>query len=736
MSLQDINIKREYRSLVHEIARDFYIPLLSCAVSYDRAVGYFSSSILAQIMAGIAGLRNNGGRIRLVASPYLSDEDITAIKAGYKKREEVIALAIERELREPVNDFEKEHLNILANLIADGVLDIKVAFTERDNKMGMYHEKMGLISDNDGNTVAFSGSMNETTSGLELNYEAIDVYCSWGSKDEEARVYDKRRAFDAIWNDKEQGIRTIEFPKLKQDIINKYRKSTPNWDAPAFLPPEPVVTEELVKKEVYYPKRPQWFMPRQYQIDAIDKWTKAGCRGIFDMATGTGKTLTALEAITTLSERLKNKLAVIVVVPYQHLVDQWVEDIEKFNIKPIIGYSSSPQKDWARRLGNAVRDQKIGATGKDFFLFICTNATFTSDKVQSQIEKIKGDILLVVDEAHNAGAPRFLELLHEIYTYRLALSATIDRHNDTEGTKRLFGFFGDKCIEYTLEEAIANRTLTKYYYYPVLTYLSHEEYEEYLQLTQEISKCMIIGDNGKRMLSEHGKRLALKRARVVAGAQDKLPTLEKVIRPYKDQKHILVYCGSTNVFDESKETSETEERDIRQVVAVSKLLGNKLNMKVARFTSEEDMKTRAALKKDFAEGANLQALIAIKCLDEGVNIPAIRVAFIMASTTNPKEYIQRRGRVLRTFKDPTTGKEKEYAEIFDFITLPRPLNNVPYLTADQQQMDLPLIKRELARAEDFANLALNMPDAKKILDEIKEAYGINNYLLTSEEEYL
>lgn len=736
MSLQDINIKREYRSLVHEIARDFYIPLLSCAVSYDRAVGYFSSTILAQIMAGIAGLRNNGGRIRLIASPYLSDEDITAIKAGYKKREDVIALSIERELREPVNDFEKEHLNILANLIADGVLDIKVAFTERNNKMGMYHEKMGLISDNDGNTVAFSGSMNETTSGLELNYEAIDVYCSWGSKDEKARVYDKRRAFDAIWNDKEQGIRTIEFPKLKQDIINKYRKSTPNWNAPAFLPPEPVVTEELVKKEVYYPKRPQWFMPRQYQIDAIDKWTKAGCRGIFDMATGTGKTLTALEAITTLSERLKNKLAVIVVVPYQHLVDQWVEDIEKFNIKPIIGYSSSPQKDWARRLGNTVRDQKIGATGKDFFLFICTNATFTSDKVQSQIEKIKGDILLVVDEAHNAGAPKFIELLNDAYKYRLALSATIDRHNDKGGTQKLFDFFGDKCIEYTLEEAINNGVLTKYYYYPILTYLNAEEHEEYLRLTQAIGKYVMIDKDGKSVLNEHAKRLLLQRARIIAGAQDKLPKLEEAIQPYKDKKHILVYCGSTNVLDATADESETESNDLRQVIAVSKLLGNKLNMKVARFTSEEDMQTRARLKKGFAEGVDIQALIAIKCLDEGVNIPAIKTAFILASTTNPKEYIQRRGRVLRTFTDPETKKVKEYAEIFDFITLPRPLNNIAYLSEDQIKKDLPLIKRELKRAEDFANLSLNMPNAKKIIDEIKDAYSLKDYVVKPEEEYL
>ena len=177
MSLQEVAIQRDYRSLVHDIAREFYIPLLSRAVFYDRAVGFFSSTILAQIAAGITGLRNNGGKIRLVASPHLSDEDIQAIQSGYKRREDVIASAIQNAMTEPKNDFEKEHLNILANLIADGVLDIKIAFTEKNGKMGMYHEKLGLIGDSQGNVVAFSGSMNESTTALTLNYEAIDVYC-------------------------------------------------------------------------------------------------------------------------------------------------------------------------------------------------------------------------------------------------------------------------------------------------------------------------------------------------------------------------------------------------------------------------------------------------------------------------------------------------------------------------------------------------------------------------------
>lgn len=740
MSLKDVTVKREYRSQIHEIARDFYIPLLSNAIVYDRAVGFFSSSILSKIISGITELRNNGGKVRLVVSPNLSDEDIQAIRSGYKRREDVIVSAIRRDLKEPVDDFEKEHLNILANLIADGVLDIKVAVTENNGGMGMYHEKMGLISDAEHNTVAFSGSMNESTNALVSNYEAIDVYCSWKPEDID-RVTDKRKAFDSIWNDTEKGIKTIYFPELKQEIIERYRTGSPDWHKAPLLPPiaGPVNAEPVIETEDRYPRLPGWFKSRKYQDDAIANWATAGYRGIFDMATGTGKTLTALEAITKLEDEQRKKdkkLAVIVVVPYQHLVEQWVDDIEQFNIKPIIGYSSSKQRDWARRLDNAIRDQKAGVSQKDFFLFICTNATFVSDKVQTALQKVKSDVLLVVDEAHNAGAPRFLNTLTDLYTYRLALSATIDRHNDAEGTARLFDFFGDKCIEYTLEEAIEKGVLTKYYYYPVKTYLTPMELEDYLQITMEISKCMIIGKDGKRTLSERGKRLALKRARIVAGAQDKLSSLEKEIAPYKDKNHILVYCGSTNVLDENSDTSETEDNDIRQIEAVTKLLGNKLNMKVARFTSEEDMATRAVIKTDFANGDTLQALIAIKCLDEGVNIPAIRTAFILASTTNPKEYIQRRGRVLRTFVDPKTKKVKETAAIYDFITLPRRLDNIHYLSENQRKLELPLVKRELERAEDFARLALNMADAKKVIDEIKEAYSINDYLITTEEEYL
>ena len=216
------------------------------------------------------------------------------------------------------------------------------------------------------------------------------------------------------------------------------------------------------------------------------------------MATGTGKTLTGLGAVSQLSESLNDNLAVIILCPYQHLVEQWVEDIVRFNISPIIGYSSSSQKDWKERLSKAIRDQRI-RDDKRFFCFISTNATFKSIFVQEQISKIKSKKLLLVDEAHNVGALSVSKLLDNRFDYRLALSATLDRHNDEEGTAFLYSFFGRKCIEYDLERAIAESKLTPYKYYPIIVTLSEEELREYEILSQEIGRC-VINKNGKKKL--------------------------------------------------------------------------------------------------------------------------------------------------------------------------------------------------------------------------------------------
>lgn len=727
MSLKDYDseIKSEYRSLIDNVVQDFYIPLLKEADSYKRAVGFFSSTALIEISKGIGSMTERGGHIQIVASPYLSDEDLAAIKNGYEEREKIIEGALLRSLSDEHADYySMQRLNLLAALIADGILDIRIAYTENKNRIGMYHEKMGIIEDTEGNRIAFSGSMNESLTAMAVNYETIDVFCNWREGSDSDRVTLKSNAFYSIWNDSEPNIKVREFSAISNALIERYRKCPPDFG----------LDEEQFKRIMHYHRELQKASSKAlpvgaripdditlfpYQEEAISVWVGENYRGIFDMATGTGKTYTGLGAISKLSEDLNDDLAVIIVCPYQHLVEQWVEDIVRFNIKPIIGYSSSAQKDWKRRLSKAVLDQKI-RKDKSFFCFVCTNATFTNAYVQEQISKIKSPILLVVDEAHNFGARSYVRLLDDRFTYRLALSATLERHRDEEGTELLYNFFGKKCIEYTLERAIEEDKLTWYKYYPVLVYLNEDELTGYEQLSYEMSKCFIKDKNGRYKLNKRGELLALKRARIVAGAQEKLEALKEQMKPYAKDNNILVYCGATNVLDENADVYDIDESEVRQIEAVTRILGNDLGMEVARFTSQENIESRAMIKEQFLKGDRLQAIVAIKCLDEGVNIPGIRTAFILASTTNPKEYIQRRGRVLRK------AQNKDIAEIYDFVTLPRPLDEVSSLTAEQAQRDKALVKNELARIKEFGRLSENSMISNELIWDIEEAYHLTD----------
>lgn len=721
MSLKDVELKKEYRSLLDNVVQDFYIPLLKDATLYQRAVGFFSSSSLVEISKGIAAMAEAGGKIQIVASPYLSDEDIEAIKKGYADRDKIIEGALIASLSdEHIDYYSMERLNLLANLIATGILDIRIAYTEDSKGIGMYHEKMGIITDAEGNHVAFSGSMNESATAMLVNYETIDVFRSWGDESEQERVTLKQNAFFSIWNDTEPNIHVLEFPKVTETLIEKYRKKAPDFgldrqqysgarhrhSGSAFSQP----MGARVPKELEF---------HEYQKEAIASWAGENYRGIYDMATGTGKTYTGLGSIAKISEDLDDELAVIIVCPYQHLVEQWVEDIVKFNMKPIIGYSASAQKDWKKRLSNAIRDQKI-RNDKRFFCFVTTNATFASNYVQEQISKIKMPILLVVDEAHNFGARTYARCLDDRFTYRLALSATLERHRDEEGTALLYSFFGKKCIEYPLSRAIDEDKLTRYKYFPVVVYLNDDELLHYEQLSYEMSKCLIKDKRGKWKLNKRGEILALQRSRIVAGATEKLTALREQILPYARKNNLLVYCGATNVLDERADQSSTDEGDVRQIEAVTNILGNELGMSVSKFTADEDMETRALIIDQFQKKGRLQAIVAIKCLDEGVNIPGIRTAFILASTTNPKEYIQRRGRVLR--KAPG----KEFAEIYDFVTLPRPLDSVSAMTEDQAKRDMALVRNELARIKEFGRLSMNPMDAESLIWEIQDAYHITS----------
>lgn len=718
LSYRNINILRSYKTNKNDIIMEFYNPILNTSILYERAVGFFSSYALIELSKGISGLIRNGGKIRFIVSPILSNEDIDAISKGYDERE-IVQDALLREFHEPEDESDSERLNWLAHLISIGCMEIKVAFTPDNRKNGMYHEKIGIIYDAEGNRVAFTGSMNETSNAFHNNFESIVVFNSLVEEDVN-RVDDIENDFDSLWSGREKNITVIEFPRVLKDKLLSYKKDDINLDLDEL---EFIKKEKILKPGL--PAIPYGVELHDYQKEAIDRWAEKGYCGIFDMATGTGKTFTGLGAAVRLYSD-KHKMALIIVCPYQHLVEQWVEDIIKFNFIPTIGYSNSQQRDWKNRLSNDILDFRLGVI--DVFCFVTTNATYSSEYVQNQLNKLGPNTLIIIDEAHNFGAEYLRRTLNTKFEYRLALSATLERHKDEEGTQSLYDYFGDKCIEYGLDRAIREDKLTPYYYYPRIVYLSNNELVQYRDISKRIAKQCFADKYGKVSITEKGKKLLIERSRIVAGAISKINLLKELMQNYKNDSHILVYCGATRSYDSLSDESERDEEGERQIVSVSKMLGLELGMKVTHFTSSESPVERELIKRRFADANPYQVIVAIKCLDEGVNIPSIKTAFILASSTNPKEYIQRRGRVLRKFPN------KQYATIYDFITLPTPLDSVNY-ESESSRFDLSLVKKEIKRMKEFGEISINPSEADRLVTELVETYGLDLYVIDEEEFY-
>lgn len=622
MSFRDIPLLRYYKTYKNNVVKEFYTPVLKQAVLYQRAVGFFTSGALIDLTKGLRGLTRNHGKIQFIVSPRLSEEDIAAINKGYEQKE-IIGRALMRDFKEPENYYEEERLNFLAYLIEEGFLDIKVAFTPPQKATGMYHEKVGIVTDENGNKIVFTGSLNETINAFHVNSESIVVFKSW--EESKAYVDEIQRDFEQLWDKQDDDLEILDFPKVLKEKFEVMRK--PDLDdffkSESYVEEDDNPAEEESIPDRGIPHTPTGFDFREYQKDAIKEWAQHEYRGILDMATGTGKTYTGLGAVVHLYEE-KKRLAIVIVCPYQHLVEQWVEDIELFNMNPTIGYSASKQHDWKKRLENDVLDFSLGVI--DTFCFVTTNATY-------------------------------------------------------------------------------------------LVYLDDEEYERYKELSYLASKECHKDRHGKLIITEKGKRLLLKRARVVAGAKSKLTKLRELMEKYKDDTHILVYCGATRTQDFLNDTSDRDEEGERQIVSVSKMLGNELGMKVTHFTSNESAEEREVIKQCFATASPYQAIIAIKCLDEGVNIPSIKTAFILASTTNPKEYIQRRGRVLRL------AKNKPYAVIYDFVTLTEPLEDVNPYNLDFN-CEKALAKRELQRIIEFGKIAKNARDSDELINDIETTFGL------------
>lgn len=709
MSFIDIggSIQLEYKTKVEDAVNNFYIPCLKETVRYDRAVGYFSTSILLYITNGLASLAANNGKMRFIISPKLSKEDYKAIQNGYdaKKLMEDKVISNFDEIIE--YDQKKDRFGLLSYMISSGLLEIKIALLEEQSDKEMYHEKYGIMYDNDDNIIAFSGSVNETFNGWFDNYEGIDVYCSW--KGEENRCRLKSMSFDRMWEEKAKGLIILPFPKIIEEKLIKY--------IPSNIDDVLQIDKKFVKKYREQKNTVQTNTPTltllkskgrdlfKYQYEAIDKWKNYNFKGIFDMATGTGKTYTACGAICSLFDE-KKRLFVVICVPYIHLADQWADEVKEFNIEPIVCYGGLKYDNALYRAVNKFKQKR-----SNFICVITVNKTFSLSENQKLLTSNLKDTLLVVDEAHNFGSKKLSEFLKVNYQYRLALSATLDRFGDERGTKILYDFFGEKCIEYKLDRAIIEKKLTGYKYYPIVVSLTNDELEKYNKLSAQI--CQLSGYMD--MDDPKFRAILTKRARIIAGAKNKLEALYNILKDYKNERNMLIYCGTAKYSDDDFEDLKVETSQIKLVV--NHLID--MGIMAHKFTSNENQSERKEIINSFKSENGLQALVAIKCLDEGVNIPAIKTAFILASSMNPKEYIQRRGRVLRNFPGKTE------AIIYDFVTVPRSLDNPGFSDIEFEKYERNMVNRELIRVNDFVSLAMNGSECNEIIDKIEDAFDMH-----------
>jgi superfamily II DNA or RNA helicase len=696
------SIEIEYRTQIDKVINDFYVPILSEAISYKRAVGFFSSSILSQISIGLCSIARRGGKIKLLVSHRISKEDFDTISKAYNLRSAVSDLIL-KDYTEPSSEVEKDRFSLLSHLILNNSLDIKIAIMEKNAFTSMYHEKMGIVRDMSGDMITFSGSANETSAAFLENYETIDVFCSWKGIDSEERCNKKDMAFDRLWDDHEKGVIVLDIPEALKSRILSYKDR--------FSDDVLEIDEKFLNE--YTQRRKKMLMPStegvklyDYQLSAIKSWKENNYCGIFDMATGTGKTFTAGGGISELF-KVKKNLCVVICCPYIHLVDQWYDEMKFFNIEGIKCYSSN--SEYKKQVTRAVSNLELGM--ENFMCIITTNGTFMTKFMQEKLLINIDKTLLICDEAHNFGADKLQNYLNSDIPYRLALSATLDRYGDEIGTKRLYDFFGQKCIEYSLAKAIQEGKLTPYMYYPILVNLTDSELDSYLEISNQIKKSF---HQNKDELSDYVKMLLLKRARIVSGAQNKISKLLEVIEPYKTDDNLLVYCGAVKYGEYDYEDAD---EDKRQIEVVLERLHSTYKMRISKFTSEENQVLRNDIKTAFTN-RDIQGLVAIKCLDEGVNIPSIKTAFILASGTNPKEYIQRRGRVLRKFEG------KSYSEIYDFITITRPIDQLNRISNDDLKDEISLVNRELERIIDFASIANNPSHSNEIIKIIREAYKI------------
>ena len=664
MNLKDIKLEHSYISYGESnIVNSVISPALKVSCIYKRSVGFFSSSVFTQLANSLVDFTRNDGHIYLICGMELSKEDKEAIEAGYKQRKQIIEEKFEEKFNQELDALSDSNVRLLEELIAKGFMDIKLAMTKAGS--GIYHDKLGIFEDDNGNKMVFYGSPNSTGPAYSDNYEKIRVAVSWKEGYKEI-VEDECDEFDSLWNETNPYVYVYPFSEKAASIICSRKSRTQSGK-----------------------EQKQGIVLRDYQKQAIQAWVDNKFHGFYEMATGTGKTWTAIYSAKILLKICK--AMVVICAPYKHLVKQWKEDVEKVfpNAKIILVSSENP--GWDTQIINEIIANKYNKDNQ--IIIISTIKSFTSEKFDRVISKSKQDKLLIVDEAHRF--KKFDINTPEVkYRYMLGLSATPGNGKNQEFVDNLLDFFGGKVFELPIERALEMNYLVPYNYYPIFVHASYEEEKKFDDISRKMAACF---RNGVCIDPDNLVKLSRSRLRIIAMAQEKIDRIDEILDEVNEKDHFVIYCGDGKLFDESGIDSVKHIQFIKSVL-------DERGKKACQFTASENMDKRMELVEGFNRG-EFDTLVAIRCLDEGINIPSIHGALILASNDDYREFVQRRGRILRLYEN------KEFANIYDVIVLPSA--GTPNWAAI-----------ELRRFYEYARLSINVDDNTKLLDELLNEYGL------------
>lgn len=652
------------------LIQEFYVPLLSESVEYKRGAGYFTTNWLRSAARGLTALAQNGGIAKWITSPILDENDWEAIKTGDKaKRDQALHDSLSDTVAKLETALDNDTRNAIAWMIADGLLKIKLAVPE-ETLGGDFHDKFGVFTDANGNRVAFQSSQNDSEHAL-TNYEGYRVDCDWISDRESAAVDLHANRFDQLWVNNNEHVATYSIPESIEQQIAETR----DYGKRPYEQPEPAAGSEA-----------DGFTLRNYQQEAVDAWIENDCRGLFQMATGTGKTFTALAALEQYAELVDEPLLTVIAVPATHLASQWEDEMEIFDLpKPHLLFGNA-SRTWKQDLSRVTTNISLGT--KDHEVIITTHQSLYSESFREKVEALLRPVMLIGDEVHGLGSDEQRSGLTDAYDARIGLSATPERYYDEAGAQYLVDYFDGIVFEFPLADAIP-KYLTPYEYHPVLVEMVEDELKEYRQQSRKVAAVAASEDIDDETLSQ----VAAQRADIVKGAERKYDALRNLLGTIDDPQHLLVY------------TNDSQISDVQEILIEHDIMQHK-------FTNEEDEATRDQLLDSFADG-EYDALVAMKCLDEGVDVPATERAILMSNSGNPKQFVQRRGRVLRQFE----GKEKSI--IYDMFVIPSfyPGDDVP--TVEKK-----ILERELNRFEEFAENALNKHSAWNKIDRIRRTYRL------------